>query len=240
MSGSCRRPSTKDTPRPVERSGFIWGFWPNHPQRPPRDQTIRKAALKLANCPAPIFPCLAQPEDFLLFVQEPRAFSQATGGGSDKFIPGSSAASSCQRRPQHAAPLSINFVAVCARTWRKRAHPASGTRRDQATDNDVLFQANQRVDLARNSRFGEHAGGFLEGCGRDEGRVCRLALVIPSKNRMPDGRLPAFSLTCAAFSRLETPAHGQPARRGRKRGVAGIQFRPSAASGERSPRYACR
>ena len=40
--------------------------------------------------------------------------------------------------------------------------------RDQAADDDVLFQAAQTVALAHDRRFGQHAGGFLERCGRDK------------------------------------------------------------------------
>ena len=42
------------------------------------------------------------------------------------------------------------------------------TGRNQATDDDVLFQATQLVALAHDGGLGEHAGGFLEGGGRDE------------------------------------------------------------------------
>src|SRR5450830_1908452 len=43
------------------------------------------------------------------------------------------------------------------------------TARNQTADDDVLFQAAQTIALAHDRRFGQHAGGFLERCGRDEG-----------------------------------------------------------------------
>ena len=44
----------------------------------------------------------------------------------------------------------------------------TGTCGDQLTDNDVLLQAGQRIDLALDGGFRQHAGGLLEGCGRQE------------------------------------------------------------------------
>ena len=40
--------------------------------------------------------------------------------------------------------------------------------RNQAAHDDVFFQATQLVALAHDGRFGQHAGGFLEGSRRDE------------------------------------------------------------------------
>jgi hypothetical protein len=40
---------------------------------------------------------------------------------------------------------------------------------DQAADDDVFLQAAQAILLAHDRCFGQHAGGFLERCGRDEG-----------------------------------------------------------------------
>ena len=51
---------------------------------------------------------------------------------------------------------------------------------DELTDDDVLLQAGQRVNLALDGGFGQDTGGLLEGCGRQEGLVCQAALVMPS------------------------------------------------------------
>ena len=47
---------------------------------------------------------------------------------------------------------------------------------DQLTNDDVLLQAGQRVDLALDGSFGQHAGGLLEGCSGQEGVVCQSSL----------------------------------------------------------------
>ena len=41
--------------------------------------------------------------------------------------------------------------------------------RDQLTDDDVFFQTDQRIDLALDRSFGQHACRLLEGCSREEG-----------------------------------------------------------------------
>src|SRR5579871_6279868 len=56
--------------------------------------------------------------------------------------------------------------------WRE-AHVAvvlhAGSGRDEASDDDVLFQAAQVIDLAVDAGFGEHSRGLLERRGGDEG-----------------------------------------------------------------------
>ncbi|MNU68899.1 hypothetical protein D3C71_582750 [compost metagenome] len=54
------------------------------------------------------------------------------------------------------------FLFACAVEGQAR------TARNQAADDDVLFQAAQTIALAHDRRFGQHAGGFLERSGRDE------------------------------------------------------------------------
>src|SRR5690606_35331196 len=44
----------------------------------------------------------------------------------------------------------------------------AGTSRNQTTDHHVFLQAAQVIALAGNRRLGKNAGGFLEGCRRDE------------------------------------------------------------------------
>ena len=41
----------------------------------------------------------------------------------------------------------------------------TGTGGDQLTDDDILLQAGQRVNLALDGGFGQDTGGLLEGCG---------------------------------------------------------------------------
>ena len=45
----------------------------------------------------------------------------------------------------------------------------AGTRRDELTDNNVLLEAKQRVDLALDGSFGQDARGLLERCSGQEG-----------------------------------------------------------------------
>src|SRR5260221_4694863 len=44
----------------------------------------------------------------------------------------------------------------------------AGARGDQVAENHVFLEADQVIDLAGQSRFGEHLGCFLERGGRDE------------------------------------------------------------------------
>jgi len=52
----------------------------------------------------------------------------------------------------------------------------TGTCRDQLTDNNVLLQAEQRVNLTLDRSLGQDTGGLLEGSGRQEGLGCQRCL----------------------------------------------------------------
>ena len=53
----------------------------------------------------------------------------------------------------------------------------AGTRRDELTDNNVLLEAKQRVDLALDGSFGQDARGLLERCsGPASMRACTSLL----------------------------------------------------------------
>ena len=52
----------------------------------------------------------------------------------------------------------------------------TGSGGDQLTDDDVLFQTGQRVNLALDGGFGQNAGGFLEGCSGQEAVGCQAGL----------------------------------------------------------------
>src|SRR5690606_10640977 len=62
-------------------------------------------------------------------------------------------------------------------------HVRTRTGRDQATDDDVLLEAVQRIDLAADGGFGEDAGRFLEGSGRDKGTCLQRSLRDTLQNR---------------------------------------------------------
>ena len=52
----------------------------------------------------------------------------------------------------------------------------TGSGGDQLTDDDVLLQTGQRVNLALDGGFGQNAGGFLEGCSGQEAVGCQAGL----------------------------------------------------------------
>ena len=52
----------------------------------------------------------------------------------------------------------------------------TGSGGDQLTDDDVLLQTGQRIDLALDGGLGQHAGGLLEGCSGQEGVVGQSSL----------------------------------------------------------------
>src|SRR6476619_2466472 len=78
-------------------------------------------------------------------------------------------------------------------------HHRTGSRRDQAADNDVLLEAFERVHLAVDRGFGEYARGLLERRCRDERARLQRGLGDAEQNRMADGRL----LTVVLRARIE-------------------------------------
>ena len=49
----------------------------------------------------------------------------------------------------------------------------AGTGRHQLADEDIFLQTDQRVHLGMDGRFGQHAGGPLEGGRGQEGICCQ-------------------------------------------------------------------
>src|SRR5580692_5442132 len=80
--------------------------------------------------------------------------------------------------------------------FRREAHVAvilhAGSGRDKASDDDVLFQAAQVIDLAVDAGFGEHARGLLERRGGDEGVGGERCLGDAQEQRPAGGRLAAL------------------------------------------------
>src|ERR1700739_1725023 len=66
-----------------------------------------------------------------------------------------------------------------------------GSGRDEASDNDVLFQAAQVIDLAVDAGFGEDARGLLERRGGDEGVGGERRLGDSEEQRPSSGRASA-------------------------------------------------
>src|SRR6185369_13153524 len=73
-------------------------------------------------------------------------------------------------------------------------HRSAGARRDQPTDNDVLLEAFQRIHLAVDSGFGEHAGGLLERGCREERAGLQARLGDAEQYRRSRGGLLALLL----------------------------------------------
>src|SRR5262245_12769114 len=71
-------------------------------------------------------------------------------------------------------------------------HHGAGAGRDQAADDDVLLEAFERVDLAVDRCFGEHARGLLERRRRDERPRLQRGLGDAEQHRMADGRFLAL------------------------------------------------
>ena len=67
------------------------------------------------------------------------------------------------------------------------------TSRDEFTDDDVFFEAQERVDLAFDSRIGQDTGRFLEGCSRQEGVRCQCGLGDTEEHRFADSGLAAIA-----------------------------------------------
>jgi len=58
----------------------------------------------------------------------------------------------------------------------------TGTRRDQAANDDVLFKADEFIGLAVDRRFRENTRGLLEGRGRDERARLQSWVYQPKKD----------------------------------------------------------
>src|SRR5262245_42581274 len=71
-------------------------------------------------------------------------------------------------------------------------HHGAGAGRAQAADDDVLLEAFERVDLAVDRGFGEHARGLLERRRRDERPRLQRGLGDAEQDRVTDGRFLAL------------------------------------------------
>src|SRR5215211_3137391 len=71
-------------------------------------------------------------------------------------------------------------------------HLCAGAGRDQPADDDILLETVERIRLAVDGGFGEHARGLLEGGRRDERAGLQRRLGDAEQNRVGDGRLLAF------------------------------------------------
>src|ERR1700756_5463988 len=70
----------------------------------------------------------------------------------------------------------------------------SRTRRDQASNDDILLETRQSVDPSRNCGLGEDARRLLERSGRDERVGLQARLGDSLQHRSSVGRLEAFAL----------------------------------------------
>src|SRR5712664_540573 len=73
-------------------------------------------------------------------------------------------------------------------------HRGASTRRDQPADNDVFLEAFERIHLAVDGGFGEHAGGLLERGRREERAGLQARLGNAEQHRRSRGDLLALFL----------------------------------------------
>src|SRR3546814_2114715 len=74
----------------------------------------------------------------------------------------------------------------------KATHRSARTCRYQTPDDDVFLQAVERVDLALDRRFCQHARGLLERRGRNERPGLERGLGDPEQHRLAVGKLAAL------------------------------------------------
>ena len=68
----------------------------------------------------------------------------------------------------------------------------AGAGGDEFADDDVFLEAQERIFLAFDSGFGKYSGGFLEGCGGEEGVGGQGCLGGAEEQVFTDGFLSAF------------------------------------------------
>ena len=78
----------------------------------------------------------------------------------------------------------------------------TGTGRDQLTDDDILLQADQRIDLALDGCFGEDTGGFLEGSRRHERLSSQRCLGNTQQHRCGSSHSPVAAVLSIELSDL--------------------------------------
>src|SRR6516164_6622321 len=93
-------------------------------------------------------------------------------------------------------PLSLlqDERIALARDLTQGVHRGAGTGGDQTADDDVLLESLERVDLAVDGGFGEHARGLLERRRRDERPGLQRRFGDSKQHRMADGLFLAFGL----------------------------------------------
>ena len=113
--------------------------------------------------------------------------------------------SCCLRRNQAFLKLLVagtkRNVAAC-RGNPHAVHGRASTRRDQTTNDDVFLQTGQDVLLTFHSGLCEDAGGFLEGCCRDERTCLQRSLGDAQQNRVTGCRrltLGQLRIDCVHF-----------------------------------------
>src|SRR5436189_3738538 len=102
------------------------------------------------------------------------------------------------RRSRHDRRLLLAFVedhlVALDGDFADLGHRGAGAGRDQAADNDVLLEALERIHLAVDGGFGEHAGGLLERRRREERAGLQARLGDAEQNRRAGGGLLALLL----------------------------------------------
>src|SRR5216684_3098086 len=87
-----------------------------------------------------------------------------------------------------------NQLVALHRDFADLGHRGAGARRDQPADNDVFLEAFERIHLAVDGGFGEHAGGLLERGRREERAGLQARLSNAEQHRRSRGDLLALFL----------------------------------------------
>src|SRR6266851_7502308 len=90
--------------------------------------------------------------------------------------------------------LVENQLVAFHRDFANLGHRGAGARRDQPADNDVFLEAFERIHLAVDGGFGEHAGGLLERGRREERAGLQARLGNAEQHRRSRGGLLALLL----------------------------------------------
>src|SRR5690606_18544161 len=90
------------------------------------------------------------------------------------------------------APRSADRRVAAVRRHAQSVHARAGAGGDEATDDHVLLEPDQRVLLALDRGLGEHAGGLLERGGRDERTGLQARLGDAEQHRSAHRRLLAL------------------------------------------------
>src|SRR5438046_3088073 len=84
---------------------------------------------------------------------------------------------------------ALGLAACTTERGAQAVHARAGAGRDQTANDDILLEARERVDLALNRGFGQHARRLLERRGGDEAAGLQAGLGDAEQHRLALGTL---------------------------------------------------